>query len=246
MNTAGLELRPLSVRPNGAAGMTGSVRPLPVTTLATVGLAILVYLVPVLQPLLVLGRDAVAAGQLWRIATGNLVHFSVSHLVYDLIAVGMTGAMLERDGHRLSGVVVASSIAIGLAVLLFAPGVAIYGGLSGVAYTLVVLATLHRLSATARERAVAATVLVLAAVKLGWEIRSGAFLFVGGSSAGFVPVPLTHLTGALVGVAAFFCQRARSGVSTRSWKSKLKSVSGETASIRAPSTPPAGSSAKVT
>ena len=179
----------------------------PITTVALVLAAVAVALVPALQRWLVLDRAAVGAGQLWRLATGSLVHFSTSHLLLDVVAVAVPGALLELDGRRIGTTVAIAAVTIGVAVLAFDPRVALYGGLSGIAFTLVVLCALHVASRRGIERAVGLVVLALTAGKLCWEMRSGAFLLVGSDGGAFVPVPVSHLAGSAVGLVAFLRRR---------------------------------------
>ena len=172
--------------------------------------AVVVQFVPALQRWLVFDRAAViSGGQFWRIATGSLVHFSASHLAYDLFAVAVAGTLLERDGWRLVATTTAAATVIGLAVVLLAPGVAQYGGLSGIACTLVMLAALNATARSGSERVVALFVLVLLAAKAVAEGRGNGFLFVAAGEAPFVPVPLAHLAGYGVGTAAFILTRLR-------------------------------------
>ena len=182
---------------------------LPLATLALAAITIAVALVPALQHVLVLDRDAVAAGELWRIATGSLVHFSTSHLLFDLAVVIVAGALLERRGWPLAPIVVASAMAIGAAVMLLAPELARYGGLSGIACTLAALQALDCLTLRGTPRIAGGAVLVFTAFKLGWELWSGSFVFVGDAGIAFRPVPLAHVVGAAAGVAAFLLSRAR-------------------------------------
>ena len=184
-------------------------RPGAPATIALGAITFVVALVPALQRVLVLDRDAVAGGQLWRVATGSLVHFSASHLLLDLLTVSIAGALLERRGWALAPIVVASATAIGAAVLLLAPQLTRYGGLSGVAFTLVVLYAIDCLTAPAPLRTIAAIALALTAAKLGWELWSGSFVFVGDAGDAFLPVPLAHVVGSCVGVAAYLVARLR-------------------------------------
>lgn len=178
-------------------------RQAPVATIGLALAAIVVALVPTLQRWLVLDRAAVGTGQLWRVATGSLVHFSASHLVLDLLAVGIPGAMLESRGRHIGGAIVLASVAVGVAVLALDPALALYGGLSGVAYALVVLAALDGATSKGIERAAALAVLALTVAKLWWEMRSGSFLLVHGAAGSFVPVPVSHLAGSVAGAATF-------------------------------------------
>ena len=170
-------------------------------------LAIVIAVSPMLQRAMVLDRDAIMGGQLWRIVTGNFVHFSPSHLLYDLVVVAIAGVSLERRQWPVAGIVAASGIAIGFAVLWFEPMLAIYGGLSGIACTLAVIAALDSTAASGLTRATGIAFLILVAVKLWWEWRSGTFVFVSGSAAEIRPVPLVHLVGGGVGVGVWFARR---------------------------------------
>jgi rhomboid family GlyGly-CTERM serine protease len=227
---------------------------LPRLTIAIAVAAIAIALSPALQDALVLDRAAVASGQLWRVATGSFVHFSRTHLAYDLMVVIVAGALLEWNRRPLAGLIALSASAIGISVMLLEPGLVRYGGLSGVAYALVALLSLDALRTSGLTRAAGAATLLLAAGKLCWEWRTGSLLFVADTAATVQAVPLAHLAGACSGalVALFMRpdaprrQGARAGISSRSWKSKLKSVSGDTACIVARSTVPSGFRANVT
>lgn len=87
-------------------------------------------------------RSAIAAGQLWRLWTGHLVHFSVQHALGDalvLLAAGATvdGALGRRRWLRI---LLLSMPLISVALLLSAPSLAHYRGASAIAVLAVVLA----------------------------------------------------------------------------------------------------------
>jgi hypothetical protein len=100
----------------------------------------------------------------------------------------------------------ASSVSVGL--LLFAPGLAVYGGLSGVLSGLFVagaMATARREQSAGRpwtallfQGAVIACLL-----KIGFEAMTGSTIFANIASAGWEPAPLAHALGALGGAIAF-------------------------------------------
>jgi rhomboid family GlyGly-CTERM serine protease len=173
----------------------------PRVTVTIVILAIATAVSPMLQRALVLDRDAVMHGQLWRVATGNLVHFSSSHLLCDLFVVAIAGVFLERRHWPVAAIVGGSGIAVGVAVLRFEPTVTIYGGLSGIACALVVIVALESAGASGLTRATGVAFLMVLATKLWWEWTSGSFVFV--SAAGIRPVPIAHLAGSGAGVVAW-------------------------------------------
>jgi rhomboid family GlyGly-CTERM serine protease len=195
----------------GAFGMRRSMpgafarRGVPVVSIGVAVAAIVVALVPRLQHALILDRDLVGSGQLWRIATGSVVHFSASHLAFDLLVVVVAGSLLERSGRALLPVLLASAIAVGTAVLAFAPEIGKYGGLSGVAYAVVMLLGLDGLRTSGLTRWAAIATLLLLAAKLWWEMGSGVFLLVSETGVGFEPVPVAHVAGAVAGMAWFAC-----------------------------------------
>ena len=171
-------------------------------TFLMAGAALLAFAVPGVGSCLELDRARVAAGEWWRLATGNLAHGSASHLAWDLLAFVALGVACERlDRARTLAVLAAAPIAIGAAVLAFEPAVAIYRGLSGLDSALFVF-----LAATLGRRALAEgrTALALGAGAAGalfvaksvFELSTGRALFVAGPEA---TVAVAHLAGAAVG-----------------------------------------------
>jgi rhomboid family GlyGly-CTERM serine protease len=181
---------------------------IPRATIAIVAVTIAIARLRALGAALVLDRDAVIGGQLWRIVSGSFVHFSMTHLAWDLLVVAVTGVILERGGWPVGTIVAAAATAIGVAVLAFEPAIARYGGLSGIACTLTVIAALGAVGASGLTRWAGAALLVLLPAKLWWEWRTGAFLFVTGAGAAIRAVPLAHLAGAGVGAVIWGLRRA--------------------------------------
>jgi membrane associated rhomboid family serine protease len=71
----------------------------PLFTAVITGITLLVFLVPSLAGWLVYDRRGIWVGQVWRIFTGNLVHFSQSHLVFNLLVFGVVGWAIESRGY---------------------------------------------------------------------------------------------------------------------------------------------------
>lgn len=156
-------------------------------------------------------RDAVASGELWRLLTGNAVHYSGAHVAFDLSVLAIAAAML---GRRSWGIAAAASLAVGLGLFVFAPHVETYRGLSGVSVAMVTAAVLQQLVRT-RHPLIAGIGLLLA-VKLVAEVATGRFigpaLELGDMGA---PIPLAHLLGAVAGAAAIFLPARRSRAQER-------------------------------
>jgi rhomboid family GlyGly-CTERM serine protease len=177
-----------------------------VTTLLLVGSAVAVYLIPGASALLIFDRAAIGDGEWWRVVTGSWVHLSISHLAYDGVAVLIAGWLLERYGAPLRSIVMASAIAVGLAVLFGLPEIARYGGLSGIAYALVAYLALSGLAERGAWRWLCATTLLVLVAKLAYELSTGRFLLVPTGDE-IVAVPLAHAVGMTVAGVAFSITR---------------------------------------
>ncbi len=173
--------------------------PLPVWTLGICALACLVFAVPQLQPALVYNREAVGNGELWRLLSGNLVHFSSEHLLKDVLALVVAGAMIEMRGTRHFGLLCTiSATLIGVVLYGAQPGVLVYGGLSGVAIAAVAYAALQGAGERGSYGRICQIVLIGLVAKIVIELAFGAQ-----PSADFVLVPLVHVVGALTAGAMF-------------------------------------------
>lgn len=148
-------------------------------------------------------RTRVAAGEVWRLLTGQLVHWTPRMAAFDLGTLLGLGIWLElRKERRL----LITSLALGggltaLAVHTLSPDLMAYRGASGVASALFVLAAV-RVAGTpdpiARTLAITAVALFLS--KAAFESLAGQTLFAGPLPADVHVVPLVHLLGGLGGL----------------------------------------------
>jgi rhomboid family GlyGly-CTERM serine protease len=177
---------------------------LPIWTLAGCACAVLVFIVPGLETLLVYDRVAIAHGELWRLVTGNLVHFSATHLAYDLSAFVIAGTIIELRGCRYFPILcLSAAMLIGVAVFEFEPMLHYYGGLSGVVTAAVTYLCLQGLTERGTWRWLCAAMLAGLAAKLWIEMVLGYSWLSAVSTEGFVPVPLSHLIGAITAITLF-------------------------------------------
>lgn len=151
-------------------------------------------------------RDAVAGGELWRLATAHLVHHDVTHLALNVAGLAVLWWLFVRDArptHWAAAVVVsASTVAAGLWFLL--PKLQWYLGASGVLHGLWAAAGV---AARRRWRLEGDVTLALLAAKLAWEQWHGPL------SQGVEQLPVivdAHLHGALGGLAVALALRPRS------------------------------------
>jgi rhomboid family GlyGly-CTERM serine protease len=143
-----------------------------------------------------------AAG-IWRLATCHLLHWSHDHFLWDVLVLVAAGCVCESRWPRRFGVVLAAAgVLIPAVVLISAPEVLSYRGLSGLDSALFALAagSLFVEEAAAGRRAAAMVAGAAVAgqfLKIAVETAAGQTLFV--QDAPFIPVPLAHLCGALIG-----------------------------------------------
>ena len=147
-------------------------------------------------------RDAIMAGEFWRVVTGNLVHWSREHFWLDVGAFLIIGLLYEpKFGRRYPWLLLSSAAAVGISLFVFQPDLHTYRGLSGVDSGQFAGAVAIECLAAMKERrrwiwvAPAATIFC---GKIGYEALSGR-LFFGTESLGNIgqPVPLAHVAGVL-------------------------------------------------
>jgi len=178
---------------------------LPICTLALCAIATIVYALPQLQAPLVYNRAAVATGELWRLASGNLVHFSSGHLAKDIAALFLAGALIEMLGYRhFLLLCVVSAFLIGLELYALEPAVLVYGGLSGVAVAAFAYLGLHGATDKDAYGRICRLALIGLVAKIGLE-----FAFAPRVSDEFVLVPMSHAIGALAASVLFTVTRLK-------------------------------------
>lgn len=189
-------------------------------------LALAAWWIPGAGEALQLDPAAIAHGELWRVVTGHLTHWTSSHLAWDLAAFVALGVLVERESRRLLSLTLAvSTLAISAAVWHFEPDLATYRGLSGVDSALFAAwaATAIRHAAGTREWRTAGWIAAAAigfAAKTAVESRAQSTVFVAADPS-FVPVPLAHVAGAvagmLVAVALAYSSRANAAQVVAAW-----------------------------
>lgn len=184
----------------------------PVWTLLIGGAAAAVFLTPALQGALIFDRAAIVGGQWWRFVTGNLVHHTTTHFIYDVGAFLVAGALIEVRRHsHLATLCLAAGAGIGAVLFIADPGMRYYGGLSGIVTATVVYLCLCGLSEASWWRWLCAGVLVLVVAKIGLEFALGETLVGPAKSQSFVPAPLSHVTGAVIALILFLLTRRTRG-----------------------------------
>jgi rhomboid family GlyGly-CTERM serine protease len=154
-------------------------------------------------------REAILAGETWRLVTGHLVHGDPHHLAWNLLGVLIVGFLFAGAFTRLQWVLVllASTAAINLGFLRLEPQLQWYVGFSGVLHGAMAAGLVSWLRR--RGDMLTWTVGGLFFAKLAWEHFAGALPFTS-SSLSLPVVHEAHSYGAVGGVL--------SGLSINLWK----------------------------
>ena len=153
-------------------------------------------------------RAQILHGEWWRLITGHWVHFSGSHLFWNLIVMLPAGVWLERlNPAALRWTIAVSPLAISLALLAFDPSMAIYAGISGVASGVLVALAVNGLRTEPRARWLWLAVLALFVAKVAIESFRSHPLNPELTAQHIHSVPLAHLVGATVGAATALLSR---------------------------------------
>jgi rhomboid family GlyGly-CTERM serine protease len=140
-------------------------------------------------------RDAIVAGEWWRLLTGHLVHLGLAHLALNLAGLLLmwTLFIVDYSPRQWLIIAIASAAAIDAGFLLFNTELDWYVGLSGVLHGVMAAGTLAHL----RRREPDAWILVVFLIgKLAYEQLIGVMPYSMKSAGGPVVVD-AHLYGAI-------------------------------------------------
>ncbi len=200
---------------------------MPWRTIGIIVSSVAALMIPGVGEWLLYDRLAVVGGELWRLLTAHIVHYSISHLVSNLLVLIFAAWLVEvRYQSDFWRVVVLSAVAIGIAVFVFEPGIARYAGASGVSLALLTYAALRGLGESARWRMVCILVLGIVLLKLMAEILFGWELVDWSQQAGFVTVTLSHVIGVGIGLLVWLVHAQRSVFAPGS-KGRLTRLAGD-------------------
>jgi hypothetical protein len=146
------------------------------------------------------------------------VHFDRSHLLWDIAVFAALASLLRTlSWRRWLVLLLGSSLAISMGVLVLPPHFELYRGLSGLDSALfaAALALRWRQARQTHDRPAAlllATLATLFLAKCGYETVTHATVF--DDATLYTPAPIAHLIGALTGIACVlapsFCFAPRS------------------------------------
>jgi len=143
-------------------------------------------------------REAIAAGQYWRLLTGNLVHLGWMHLALNVgaLLIGTWVFYPARNPIAWAIAQIVCSLATGLGLFWFSPDVAWCVGMSGALHGLLMIGAIDWIRQGDR---VGWLLLVIWTAKLAWEHFAGA-LPLSTETVGSAVVTDAHLWGAVGGL----------------------------------------------
>jgi rhomboid family GlyGly-CTERM serine protease len=169
-----------------------------------------VYSIPAWSKWLVYDRSAILNGEVWRTCSGNWVHFSATHLIYNLIALGAVSWIAVERGYRgFASVCLVSAVVIGLGLFWLERDLHLYGGLSGIATAAMTFVAAQGLRDQGPWRWVCIVALAGLVGKVVMESASEELLFVSVGTTPFKPVPLSHGVGIIAAVVFTAVRRIR-------------------------------------
>lgn len=147
-------------------------------------------------------RAAILHGQWYRLFSAHLVHLGIWHLLLNTLALLLLGELLwqQLSARKVMALLLASALGVGIGLLLTAPDLWRYAGLSGVLHGAWAGSALLLLHARRDDPARSgwALALLLLSAKLVWENFGGHSL-----SAQTLDMPVvlpSHALGALSGL----------------------------------------------
>jgi rhomboid family GlyGly-CTERM serine protease len=174
-----------------------------ILTLSIIIISIIAYGFPRFSDLLVYDRQAILNGELWRLLTAPFVHFSASHMFWDVLVFGAAGFAIEAERYRGFWLVcIFSALIPSLMFLMTLPELERYGGLSGLATGAVAYFCLCSVLKTKKYRIIWLVILVGMGTKIVAETAMGFPLFVQTGSIPFRILPSVHIASYLGAFAA--------------------------------------------
>ena len=148
--------------------------------------------------------------------TGHWVHFSTSHLVYDLLALGIAGWIIETQKLPHFGwLCLLAPWLISAVLLWFEPQMKLFGGLSALATTAIVYLALFGLHDAAPWRWVCLATLLGIAGKIIFETTTGRMIFVTTDNVPVAVSVASHISGVLIALLFYGWAKVFTGKNRR-------------------------------
>ena len=172
---------------------------LPILTILILFVSVLSFVFPAIASVLIFDRNAVAQGEVWRFFSCHLVHFTETHLAYNLLAFGVAGWIIERRSYfHFVSLNVLMGLAISISLFILKPAMIYYGGLSGMACGSIFYWALLGAEEPGPLKTICKLMIFFLPVKITMEIFNNASILPYSGQPEFVPMPASHIAGTAV------------------------------------------------
>ncbi len=186
---------------------------IPIWTILILGLSIISYALPEVSSAFIYDRNTILKGEVWRLFSSPLVHFTNIHLFYNVLGFGIAGWIIEQKNYPHFGLLcVLMAVFISLSMMLLKPNIIYYGGLSGLIYGLICYIALWELRESQPLRNISLLILLIIPIKIILEIYLNGFILLDLKQQIFTPMPISHIVGCLVALFMFFAIRYNSKI----------------------------------
>ena len=156
---------------------------------------------------LIYDRNALISGEIWRIFTCHFVHFSNTHLAYNLFAFSIAVYIIEKKKYAdFYLLYLCSAFAISVSLFILKPDMAFYGGLSGIACGSLYYCALMGIKETPEWQRVCFLTIIFIPLKIAAETCNSASILPYGEPMSFVSMPVSHIIGCFVAVLFYIAQ----------------------------------------
>lgn len=183
---------------------------IPIISITLVCLSILVTTSSNLTSLFVLDRGAVVAGDWWRLFVFPFVHFGPVHLIYNMLALGVAGWIVERwSRFRFVLLIFLAAPVIGSWLIAYEPGMALYGGMSAIVFSMTIYGALAGRERIGLSKHMCTLITIFLPVKVMWEFHREASILPYGEYDYFVVMPSSHAVGIAIGLIFYVFMPAK-------------------------------------
>jgi rhomboid family GlyGly-CTERM serine protease len=175
----------------------------PILTIIFLLVSAVSYIFPEIASVLIFDRNAVLQGQIWRLFSSHFVHFNGTHLVYNLLAFGTAGWIVEKKCFlHFSLLSVLMALVISSSLFILKPTMTYYGGLSGLACGFIFYCALLGTEEPGPWRTIGKLIIFFLPIKIALEFYFSASILPYWRQQEFVTMPASHVTG--IAVALLF------------------------------------------
>jgi rhomboid family GlyGly-CTERM serine protease len=200
----------------------------PLFSLVIMAASLASSLIPELASVFIFQREAIFHGEIWRLLTCHFVHLSHTHLAYNLLAFGIAGYIIEKKQYpNFFSLYLCSAAGISIFLIFSEPGMAFYGGLSGIACGALYYCALMGLKDPMPWQRICLLVVFFLPLKIAVEIFTNGSVLPYPEAHAFVPMQASHVMGCTVAVMFSLF-----GIKGKSYSGKALSLTPETAACR--------------